>query len=51
MRAVVQRVTSSNVVVEGKIVGEIEKGLNVLIGVGAEDTEKTQSILLIKLRD
>lgn len=33
MRAVVQRVTSSKVVVDGKIVGSINKGINVLIGI------------------
>lgn len=38
MRAVLQRVTSSKVVVDGKIVGSIEKGLNVLLGISKEDT-------------
>ena len=33
MRAVVQRVTSSKVSVDGKTVGEIGKGFNVLLGV------------------
>ena len=40
MRAVVQRVTSSKVVVDGKITGEISKGLNVLIGISSDDTEE-----------
>lgn len=39
MRAVVQRVTSSKVVVEGNIVGSINKGINVLIGISSDDTE------------
>ncbi|MGL4656524.1 MAG: D-aminoacyl-tRNA deacylase [Sarcina sp.] len=38
MRAVVQRVTSSKVVVDGQIVGEIAKGFNVLLGISKEDT-------------
>lgn len=38
MRAVVQRVTSSNVKVDGSIVGEIGKGILVLIGISKEDT-------------
>lgn len=38
MRAVVQRVTSSNVSVDGKIIGEIGLGFNVLIGISKEDT-------------
>jgi len=39
MRAVVQRVTRSSVSVAGEIVGEIEHGLTVLIGVREGDTE------------
>lgn len=39
MRAVVQRVVYSNVKVDGNIVGEINKGFNVLIGISKEDTE------------
>lgn len=38
MRAVLQRVTRSKVVVDGEIVGSIEKGLNVLLGISKEDT-------------
>ena len=33
MRAVVQRVSASSVVVDGKVVGEIKQGLNVLLGI------------------
>lgn len=39
MRAVVQRVKYSSVEVDGKIIGKIGKGLNVLIGISKEDTE------------
>lgn len=45
MRAVVQRVTSSKVSVDGKTVGEISKGFNVLLGVVEGDTDE-QAILL-----
>lgn len=38
MRAVVQRVRSSCVTVEGKIIGRIDKGFNVLIGICKDDT-------------
>jgi D-tyrosyl-tRNA(Tyr) deacylase len=39
MRAVVQRVTEARVRVEGHVVGAIERGFLVLLGVGARDTE------------
>ncbi len=38
MRVVVQRVTSSKVTVDNKIIGEIGKGFNLLIGISKEDT-------------
>jgi D-aminoacyl-tRNA deacylase len=38
MRAVVQRVSSASVTVEGRVTGEISKGLMILLGVGREDT-------------
>lgn len=40
MRAVVQRVTSSSVTVDGKIIGEIGRGLNVLLGISVDDTNE-----------
>ena len=40
MRAVVTRVRSASVEIEGKIHGKIEKGFLVLLGVNLEDTEK-----------
>ncbi len=39
MRAIVQRVTSGKVSVDGETIGEIGKGLVVLLGVGEGDTE------------
>ena len=38
MRAVIQRVKSASVTVEGKVVSEIQKGLLVFLGVAQEDT-------------
>lgn len=38
MRAVVQRVSSSKVTADGNVVGQIEKGFNVLLGISKEDT-------------
>ncbi|MBP1889600.1 D-tyrosyl-tRNA(Tyr) deacylase [Clostridium moniliforme] len=38
MRAVVQRVSSSKVTINGEVVGKINLGLNVLIGISKEDT-------------
>ncbi|MBW4521696.1 MAG: D-tyrosyl-tRNA(Tyr) deacylase [Scytolyngbya sp. HA4215-MV1] len=38
MRVIAQRVQSSQVIVEGRIVGKIGRGLNLLIGIAATDT-------------
>ena len=38
MRAIIQRVKSASVTVEGKVVSEIGKGLLVFLGVAQEDT-------------
>ena len=48
MRAVVQRVSSSKVTVEGNITGEINKGLLVLLGVTHEDTSKDVDYIIDK---
>lgn len=47
MKIVIQRVTEANVKVEGKIVGEITKGLLLLIGIDEED-EKTDADWLVQ---
>ena len=39
MRALLQRVTHTEVRVEGKVVGQVSHGLLVLLGVGPSDTE------------
>ncbi len=49
MRAVVQRVCSSRVLVEDNVAGEIQKGLVVLLGVSSEDTEKDAEYLASKV--
>lgn len=38
MRVVIQRVSEANVKVDGKVVGAIERGLMVLLGIHDEDT-------------
>jgi len=40
MRVVLQRVRSSQVTVDGEIVGQIGRGLNLLVGIAAGDTEE-----------
>jgi D-tyrosyl-tRNA(Tyr) deacylase len=49
MRAVVQRVNHSSVIVDGKVVGEIGKGLNVLLGVEEGDSEKDVGYMVEKI--
>lgn len=49
MRAVVQRVLRASVAVDNEIVGEIERGLLVLLGVGNDDSEKDALYLLEKI--
>lgn len=39
MRVIIQRVKSSQVSVSGEIVGKIERGLNLLVGIASTDTE------------
>ena len=41
MKAVVTRVNSASVTIDGKVNGAIDKGFLVLLGVGPEDTEET----------
>jgi D-aminoacyl-tRNA deacylase len=49
MRSVVQRVSSSRVTIEGATVGEIQRGLLVLLGVGHADTEEDAQWLAAKI--
>ena len=53
MRLVVQRVKTASVKVKKNVVGKIDVGLFVLVGVGKDDSEKDAQILaekLVKLR-
>jgi D-tyrosyl-tRNA(Tyr) deacylase len=49
MRAVVQRVNYASVAVEGAVVGRIERGICVLVGVGREDREADAAALADKV--
>ena len=40
MRAVLTRVTSASVTIDGKVVGQIGKGFLILLGIGPNDTEQ-----------
>jgi len=51
VRAVVQRSQKANVEVEGKIVGRIEKGMVVFLGIGAGDGEQDCRYLAAKVAD
>lgn len=49
MRAVVQRVSEARVRVDSEVVGEIQAGLLVFLGIGREDTEKDVDFLAEKI--
>ena len=49
MRAVVQRVSSSKVVVDKEVTGQINKGLLVLLGVTHEDSSKDVDYIIDKV--
>jgi D-tyrosyl-tRNA(Tyr) deacylase len=49
MRAVIQRVREGKVEVEGKVVGEVGRGLLVYLGVGKEDGEQDAAFMADKL--
>lgn len=49
MKTVIQRVGSANVVVDNKMVGKIEKGLVVLIGISDNDTKETINQMVRKI--
>ena len=49
MKLVIQRVTSASGEVEGKIVGEIDDGLMVLVGFGETDTTREADYLARRL--
>lgn len=49
MRFIIQRVKKSTVEVDNKIVGKIDKGFLVLIGITHEDTKEIADIMIKKL--
>ena len=49
MKLVIQRVKKASVEVENKIVGKINQGFLVLLGVGPEDTKENADFLIQKL--
>ena len=49
MRAVVQRVTRASVTIDGQVVGEIENGLVVLLGIARDDTKQDADYLVPKI--
>jgi len=51
VRAVVQRVTSARVLVDGRVAGEIGRGLLVLLGVARDDTEADAAYTAAKVRE
>ena len=51
MRAVVQRVASARVLVDGRVTGEIGRGLLVLLGVARDDTATDVAYTAAKVRE
>ncbi|KAI9315146.1 D-tyrosyl-tRNA deacylase [Dichotomocladium elegans] len=49
MRAVLQRVTRASVTVENQVVGAIQKGVCVLVGIATDDTEKDLDYIVKKI--
>jgi D-tyrosyl-tRNA(Tyr) deacylase len=49
MRAVVQRVKSSKVEVDNKVISEIGKGINLLVGISKEDTKEDIDYIVRKV--
>ncbi len=49
MRALIQRVTEASVTVEAEVVGAIERGLLILLGVGQADDEAAGRLLAKKI--
>lgn len=49
MRAVITRVTSASVAIDGQVVGSIDKGFLILLGVGPRDTEAQCKYLAEKI--
>ncbi len=48
MKAVIQRVLSASVTIEGKVVSRIDRGLLILLGIGTDDEKKDIDWLVSK---
>ena len=51
MRAVVQRIRDGSVVIDGRVAGEMPRGLLVYLGIGREDGERDLDYLVDKIRN
>lgn len=49
MRAIIQRVSSASVTVDGEVISQISKGLMVLVGIGSDDTTKDVEYIAKKI--
>ena len=49
MKFVIQRVSNASVSIDGNVVGKIDKGYMILIGIGKEDTTKEADRLVDKM--
>ncbi|KAI9280714.1 D-tyrosyl-tRNA deacylase [Sporodiniella umbellata] len=49
MKAVIQRVTKASVTVDNTVVGSIQKGICVLLGIATDDTEKDVNYMVQKI--
>lgn len=49
MKVVVQRVKSSSVSVDGKVINKIDKGLNILVGINVNDTKEDLEYIVKKV--
>lgn len=49
MKAVIQRVRSASVTIEGKVVSRIDRGLLILLGIGTDDEKKDIDWLASKI--
>lgn len=49
MRFLIQRVTQAEVAVDSKVIGKIQKGLLVMVGISQDDTKETADKMVHKL--
>ncbi|EPY40388.1 D-tyrosyl-tRNA(Tyr) deacylase [Angomonas deanei] len=49
MKAVIQRILRGSVTSEGAVVGSVEKGMSVLVGISREDTKEDMEYIIRKL--